>query len=183
MHGPVEVEQVTHHFGHDTGFVTTIVPNLVCNVNNPLQNGSLVVAGSYMDSSSALVQEYREAFSAPFFWAGGPVLGNWAAGIVFWFTQLSQTRREPISFTPLLYARRPFIAGIEGMRQTSMVEAIQGAFTRFKVSIMRTYGTGGTVDSSITTWKLKASQELPRICKEATAERKNISFWGRQMEK
>ena len=128
MFGPIEVEQVTHHFSAETGFITTIVPNLVCHVNNAMQQGSLTVAGAYMDSTTELVQRIRTLST------GGlpiPIIGNAAANVSFWLTGLSSGRREPIAFTPLAYAGRPYIAGVEGMRQTSVVEAIRGNITRF----------------------------------------------------
>jgi hypothetical protein len=135
MSGPIEVEQVTHHFGSDTGFITTIVPNLLCHVNNAMSQGSLLVAGSYMDRTSQLVQDWRGRFSIA--GIGIPAIGNWAAGIVFWFTGLSKERREPISLTPLVYAGRPFIAGVEGMRKTSIFEAANGIVTRKILEINR----------------------------------------------
>jgi len=135
MFGPFEVEQVTHHFSPETGFVTTIVPSLLCHVNNAMAQGSLFVAGNYMDKTTQLVQDWRNRFSVA--GIGIPALGNWAAGVVFWFTGLSQERREPISLTPLVYAGRPLIAGIEGMRQTSLYEAAAGKLTRLQLEIGR----------------------------------------------
>lgn len=132
MHGPVEVEQVIHHFSQETGFVTKIVPGLVCYVNNSLQKGSMIIAGNYMDEISERVSRWRNTFNM-----GGLVpvlsssLGNSAANLVFWISGISTGRREPISFSPLMYAGRPFIAGVEGMRKSSLYEAIRGNVARF----------------------------------------------------
>lgn len=140
MHGPIEVEQVVHHFSHDTGFVTTVVPDLVCHINNVLQGGSLVVAGALMNPLAEQILKIRSLtyiaaipgivgfngvfpridMDAPYKFAEG------ASRIAFWISGLGKEFREPISFTPLWYSGRPFIAGVEGMRKNSLCEAITG---------------------------------------------------------
>jgi hypothetical protein len=162
MYGPIEVEQVTHHFSPETGFVTTITPNLVCSVNNPLQQGSLTVAGTYMDKSSEFVQAVREVFAI-----GTPLVSNYAAGVAFWMSSLTSARREPISLSPLIYAGRPYIAGVEGMRKNTLVEAISGNLTRFLIQTRRIVGTGGSMLEYL---KLRASANNPRIVEQANKE-------------
>jgi len=151
MYGPVEVEQVTHHFSRDTGFVTTIVPDLVCYVNNILSKGATLVAGSYSDALSRRMDNLRVLENIPLGKMSPFRLGHmlpfssgtmwpfrsiqkvpelWAR-LIFSLSALSVDRREPISFTPLLYAGRPYIAGIEGFRKDTLVEAIDGFVQRF----------------------------------------------------
>lgn len=128
MFGPIEVEQVTHHFSHDTGFVTTIVPNLMCYVNNCFQMGLLPTPAVYMDKITNLVA------SATARLGGGspiPLLNQPISNAVFWLSGLARGRREPISFSPLIYAGKPYIAGVEGMKATNLIEMIAGHPTRF----------------------------------------------------
>jgi hypothetical protein len=132
MYGPFEVEQVVHHFSPDTGFVTTIIPNLICHFNNQLQEGSLTIAGVYMDNLTARIERIRSASSFyGVLGALGTSIGNTAANVNFFLSGLTVDRREPISFTPLMYAGRPYIAGVEGMLKTSIYEAINGNIGRF----------------------------------------------------
>ena len=161
MFGPIEVEQVTHHFSQDTGFVTTIVPNLVCYVNNSLQMGSVTVASAYMDNISERILRIRAIYGL-----GGltnlftPAIANTAANVAFWLTGLSTGRREPISFTPLIYAGRPYIAGVEGLRKTSMFEAVQGHVTRFILQKNRVYEALGNIYE---TFRLQVNQNLRNL--------------------
>jgi hypothetical protein len=127
MFGPIEVEQVTHHFSTDTGFVTTIVPNLMCYVNNAMQQGSVTVAGAYNNAVTDQIQKIRGVASI----FGGPLIGEPFAKLAFWATGLSTGRREPVSFTPLIYAGRPFIAGVEGLKKNGLIEAAYGRITSF----------------------------------------------------
>ena len=122
MHGPVEVEQVTHHFSPETGFVTTIVPDLVCYVNDILQMGSTLVAGAYMDELSQRLMRIRRKWG---FWSFG-LLSNTSVNLAFNLTGFDRKRREPIAFTPLLYNGRPFLAGVQGLRKSTTYEAIRG---------------------------------------------------------
>lgn len=120
MYGPVEVEQVIHHFSKETGFVTNIVPDLLCYVNNIMQEGSVLVANSYRDALGKQLAAYS-AFG---------IKENLAARIVFSMTKMSTSRREPISFTPLLYAGKPYLAGIEGFRKNQWWESLGGRVDR-----------------------------------------------------
>lgn len=49
MHGAFEVREVTHHFSHDTGFITTIVPDCICYANNSMAMASEALAGGWYD--------------------------------------------------------------------------------------------------------------------------------------
>jgi hypothetical protein len=149
MFGPVEVEQVTHHFSPETGFVTTIVPNLVCHVNNSLQKGSLVVAGAYMDATTKYVERVRSSFGlGGLLGPPGAWLGNRAANLAFWMNKYSTGQREPMSFSPLVYVGRPFVAGVEGMRKTSLYEAVSGNLVKFVINRSRIQETIGEIISN-----------------------------------
>lgn len=119
MHGPVEVEQVVHHFSPETGFITTIVPDLVCYVNNMMQMGTNLLAGAYADEYSSFIMKTR-AFPLTWFFR------NPITNILFKIGGLTDNYREPISFTPLLYADRPYLAGIEGFKKNSLGAAVAG---------------------------------------------------------
>jgi endonuclease YncB( thermonuclease family) len=140
MFGPIEVEQVTHHFSADTGFVTTIVPNLMCYVNNTMQQGSVTVAGAYSNAVCDQVQKIRGFASI-----AGPFTGEILSKVAFWMTGLSTGRREPISFSPLIYAGRPFIAGVEGLRRNGLIEAAYGRMTAFMIQNNRLINTAKAV--------------------------------------
>jgi hypothetical protein len=144
--GPVEVEQVNHHFSQETGFVTTIVPNLYCHVNNTLQQGSLTVAGAYMDSLTKgieAIQGNKALVAADLvIQTAGlglvPTIRSSYSRLAFWASSFLNTdRRESMSFSPLYYAGRPYISGVEGMRKTSLYEALLGTFTRFAIQNAR----------------------------------------------
>lgn len=136
MHGPIEVEQVTHHMSRETGFVTTIVPNLFVFGNNALQAGPTVVAGSFMDSLTSRMLRVREGgFTTATNIIGRATFGllwlnagNISDGFIIKLSKIFGDRayREPINFTPLLYAGRPFIAGVEGMEKDGWYRAISG---------------------------------------------------------
>ena len=49
MNGPFEVREVNHHFSHDTGFITTIIPDLIVYTNNAMAMASDAVAGGWYD--------------------------------------------------------------------------------------------------------------------------------------
>ena len=49
MNGPFEVREVNHHFSYETGFVTTIVPDLIVHTNNAMAMASDTVAGGWYD--------------------------------------------------------------------------------------------------------------------------------------
>jgi hypothetical protein len=158
MHGPVEVEQVTHHFSAEMGFVTTIVPNLVCHVNNAMQQGSLTVAGAYMDNVTSLVQRVRTLST------GGlpiPIIGNAVANVAFWMTGMSVGRREPIAFSPLAYAGRPYIAGIEGLKRNSLVEAVRGRIQMFIINKERMIDTWNNSADYLRTEARKWERTIP----------------------
>jgi hypothetical protein len=148
MYGPVEVEQVTHHFSPETGFVTTIVPDLMCYVNNIIQQGSSLTAGAYQDEVTKIVSKARffARFITPFF-------ANKVANVAFWLTGLTQNRREPISLTPLMYSGRPYIAGIQGLRKSTLYEAIDGHIYRFITNKERVFKyTALTYDRLVDLW-------------------------------
>lgn len=122
MHGPIEVEQVTHHFSPETGFITTVIPDLVCYVNNIMQIGTNLIAGMYADEYSSFIMRARAITAV----ATLGTMQNQVANLLFKIGNLSTYHREPISFSPLLYADRPYLAGIEGFRKNSLGSATLG---------------------------------------------------------
>jgi hypothetical protein len=60
MNGAFEVREVNHHFSHDTGFVTTVVPDCICYANNSMAMASEATAGGwYDDVSSSMLWVYN----------------------------------------------------------------------------------------------------------------------------
>lgn len=128
MFGPIEVERVTHQFSPDTGFTTTISPNLLCYVSNVMSVGNTILAGSYYDAYTKKIVDTRAKVA--FFTFGQ--LDGIVSRLQFSITRGSKSRREPIAFSPLIYAGRPYIAGLEGLRPTSWYESFLGKVDAFK---------------------------------------------------
>jgi hypothetical protein len=79
MNGAFEVREVNHHFSHDTGFVTTIVPDCICYTNNSMAMASEATAGGwYDDVANSMLWVYN--VKVPFVQRLTP--GTLAAGIV-----------------------------------------------------------------------------------------------------
>ena len=55
MNGPFEVREVNHHFSHETGFVTSIVPDLIVYPNNSIAMASDITAGGLYDDISNII--------------------------------------------------------------------------------------------------------------------------------
>lgn len=213
MHGAFEVREVNHHFSHDTGFITTIVPDCICYTNNSMAMANEAVAGGWYDDvarsmlwvyrvrfpfaasvASAAVtygfaddvyfaamglhrgSQYAWAVGRPWFvraaamgigavegtisallgggsvlagnpiLAGGAIVGaaaiasemflgkavrNIMSSCQFAVAGWTVGRREPINFLPLLYAGRPYIAGVQGMRRNDWWEPLWEGWRRF----------------------------------------------------
>jgi len=60
MHGAFEVREVNHHFSHETGFITTVVPDCICYTNNAMAMASEAIAGGwYDDVANSLMGVYN----------------------------------------------------------------------------------------------------------------------------
>ena len=79
MFGPIEVEQVVHHFSPETGYITTITPDLACYVNNIMQQGLTLVAGAHYDRLGERLMAIRSTVGPLDGWP----LGNIASKITF----------------------------------------------------------------------------------------------------
>ena len=161
MFGPIEVEQVVHHFSPETGFVTTVTPSLLCHANNTLQQGSLTVAGAYQDTltrqienimgNSGLLNADIATSIATFGLA--PSLRKGVANVAFWVSNLTDVdRRESLSFSPLMYAGRPYIAGVEGMKRRTLFEVVSGRLAQFTIQNARMWKTMQEVTGSFQKW-------------------------------
>jgi hypothetical protein len=230
MHGAVEVREVTHHFSHESGFVTTIVPDCISYANNSMAQASEAVAGGwYDDVADSMLWVYKVKLpfvgrlgllgtlgvAAGIFlgtglgpavgiaknsaqinalapsrivggkglriarfiknvgiqgakrsaagvgkiagWAGKTVIGKIVTvpmialgvgaaaeltgalprtrsalqGLTWAATGWTVTRREPLNFLPLMYAGRPYIAGIRGFRRSCWWEPTSEGWKRF----------------------------------------------------
>jgi hypothetical protein len=60
MHGPIEVRDVTHHFSHETGFITTVTPDCCAYANNSIAfSADLVAGGWYDDIARCAMKAYK----------------------------------------------------------------------------------------------------------------------------
>jgi hypothetical protein len=136
MHGAFQVREVTHHFSHETGFVTNIVPDCICYANNSMAMSQEAAAGGWYDgvaSSLSRVYNFKIMFAnrIPFINIAESTIGanirQAASSLMYLVGGWSMGRREPINFLPLIYANRPYIAGVRGMRRSSWyTPAIEG---------------------------------------------------------
>lgn len=129
MYGPIEVREVVHSMSEETGFITTIIPDMCVNVNSPtvipdVLYNALIFAGLVVLGATAVA-------------TGGATLGFAAfltkasigfTGFHFFrsigkdffplFYEYSGTKninkKEPIKICPLVYDGKPYIAGFEG---------------------------------------------------------------------
>jgi len=126
IYGPVVVEQVTHIFSQDTGFVTEIKPNLLINhasyttqctidamLDIAFSHAKITVPGTIL--GGALVGGIGLAIAA----IGGYKLVQWTQAM------------QPIIITPLVQGYRPFIAGLTGYQHNDLYHSIKGKLTKF----------------------------------------------------
>ena len=147
MYGAVEVEQVVHRFDQDTGFTTTIKPDLICFVNNSIEEGKAMLAANYLpgyarylvvggilgtpavryaaqdnltvEEEESLWHKIKTGLRMPF------------QGLLYKLSPLQVGRREPIGLMPLLYNGNPYLAGIEGFRKDDLLQAVGARLERF----------------------------------------------------
>jgi hypothetical protein len=116
MVGPAEVEQVTHIFSQETGFITEIVPDMLCAVSEWSLLSSCEALGVVMEG---VIRELygRPADGrlgksmSPWPWmvgAGLYMFGGFMSNKIINYTQLGQ----PIVMSPLALHGRPFTGGI-----------------------------------------------------------------------
>lgn len=120
MHGPIGVREVTHTFDREEGFTTAIVPDLMIYINTPIHilttifgalKASTMAAISYFLSTSvanAVIQ---------------PIVGFAGTAFPVFLNRLgAQAKsRQPIGIIPLIYNKKPYIAGFEGMKYDSYI--------------------------------------------------------------
>ncbi len=130
MYGPVEVREVVHTMTEDTGFVTTIIPDMCVNVNEPTGIPDILYNAGVFASIVVMGVAITAALPGSVF-ATGAIMTKIAAGLtsahifknigkdffpLFWgmFGTTNVNTREPIKICPLVYDGKPYIAGIEG---------------------------------------------------------------------
>jgi len=143
MVGPVEVEQVTHVFSQETGFITEIVPDMCIGLNEWSTLGTVDAMG--LVAEEAILGMFFNVrppnISAPGTKNWGeaqPMLGVSRAAMalalyfsptsfttkaiglfsLYKFTEISQFR-NPITFAPLMYKGRPYTAGVRDRSKVS----------------------------------------------------------------
>lgn len=149
MYGTIEVKEVTHDFSRETGFVTTIVPQLVVYVNNPpaIMDGSQsqIIAGGI---AAVLFGISKSIVSAgvvlPAVMVGGslmiPCIRDTFFPLLFGKLGFGKSYREPIGISPLVYEGRPFVAGFEGMKTNSWVEMLVDNWHKMTEEFLEGYG-------------------------------------------
>lgn len=140
MHGAVEVEEVIHRFTPETGFTTTVTPNLITYDRDPIQLQDVEVINdilntadqraltgrAYIGISSAasiglslLIENVVGVVAA--IGIGGTALYSGTVGVMkkrqrFLYDQMAKILgRDCINFTTLIYHGLPYITGFEGV--------------------------------------------------------------------
>lgn len=146
MFGPVEVEQVTHTFSQETGFITEIKPDLMISHNN------LTTQCTADAMWGVMTEHYAEAVSI----AGGAAVTGTAAGLAtvggvlgvatggvglslavlggYKLVQWTQ-ERQPLVITPLTLGYKPFIAGLDGYKNDTIYTNFGGLWKSFTKDI------------------------------------------------
>lgn len=145
MHGCFEVREVNHHFSHDTGFVTTIVPDCITYSHNKVEMAGDIIAGAWNDAvSSSLLGTYY--WKIPF--AGRITMKHVLIGaLVVGASFLIRAGMKPVFGS----IKQSFIEGMKG----AAAETVGGAST-----------TGGTVAAetvSASTSAASASAYTPGV--------------------
>lgn len=146
MYGPVEVAEVVHRFTRETGFMTTVIPELVVHVNNPssvsdtwlAQTATLGMAGLAAAAVTAAVMSGLVATIAVGSILMIPSVRDTIFPAIFGKLGFSAEIREPIGITPLIYNGKPYVAGFEGMRSESYIVSL----TNRVVKYIEDFGTG-----------------------------------------
>jgi hypothetical protein len=157
MYGPIEVREVVHSFDRESGFTTTVVPDLVVHVNNPFKIAALMATSFKINALSFAVAS--KWLAAPLGHQGAAVSSflkntdpnhNLEKGFyssVFGRSGWQRAHREPIGISPLVYNGKPYIAGFEGMKSEEwMVRKWEGwvkAFDEFKAGTRTVYNVFG----------------------------------------
>jgi hypothetical protein len=159
MVGPIEVEQVTHVFSQETGFITEIVPDLFCTINGwtsmtMMDVMGMVIEGSVnslaatdanpiigaVDRSSLLRKEIKGAgvaIAAGAIVLGGPLslavagAGAVAAGI-FMSNKLVDfsSSAHAILLNPLVHNGRPLMAGLPIAKLDNSWKVLNGQWVK-----------------------------------------------------
>ena len=139
MYGPIEVREVVHNLTMDGGFTTTIIPDLVVHINNPT---------SIIDTW--MVQGVTGLMAAVAFFTVGAVLFSGIVGAaviagavsipcvrdtyfptIFGKLGFSDSIREPIGITPLVYMGKPYVAGFEGMKSEAFLISVADKIEKY----------------------------------------------------
>lgn len=156
MWGPMEVEQVVHHFSQETGFISTITPDLSVSIGGYLSEAykyaAYVTGGCIMAAGArGAVKSYQAAAAtagvakgaaatgtavtakgvaaalaatawSPLTWIATAVIAGGYGVILLYnrFSHLVHGRREPISFDPLIYGNKPYVAGVKGFNKNNI---------------------------------------------------------------
>ena len=139
MYGPIEIEQVTHIFSKDTGFITEIKPDMVVHFSNIATMGTLEAMWEVSSEvfKSAVVRENKTAIAggiaaATILTGGiGLLLGLYGG---YKLTQQTQIR-QPIIVSPLTLGHKPYMAGLTGYKRDSLLVNLKGRWRRFTTEI------------------------------------------------
>lgn len=127
MHGPVEVEAVTHIFNRDTGFVSVIVPNMLVDVNDMWSKGAtdaitqslaLTMMIAYQEGQSSQHRLDKTSTGLSF----DSALSKLGA---FHFVHWSQTA-SPVVCTPLTHGGKPLSSMYTGEKYGAMFSNVWG---------------------------------------------------------
>jgi len=151
IYGPIEVQQVTHIFSHETGFITEIKPDLVVNHQDKVTQGTFDAMSMYANELwNSLVERtggtsLRDSIgaSSPTSKAGlaglGLLVGIPTGGIGALIAAYGGYRivswmqtRQPLVISPLTQGWKPLIAGLTGFRRDDLFVNVLGKWAKFK---------------------------------------------------
>lgn len=140
MHGAVEVEEVIHRFTPETGFTTTVTPNLITYDRDPIQLQDVEVINDILNTADMRALAERAWIgitsgasiglsllmgnvigSIAAIGIGGTALYSGTVGVAkrkqrFLYDQMAKILgRDCINFTTLIYHGLPYITGFEGV--------------------------------------------------------------------
>lgn len=138
IYGMVEVEQVTHIFSHETGFITEIKPDLILSHNATTTQCTLEamweVGSNFFKSVAQKGPLQSTALTAAL--AGGALLvgkiGMILAMLGGYRMMTWSQARQPIFFTPLIQNGKPLIAGLHGYKYDTLWVNLKGKLKKFK---------------------------------------------------
>jgi len=134
MYGPIDVEQVVHTISKQTGYTSTITPDLVVyvgdwqGIHKPLCSmGAWTAAGGAVAVGLALIPGGLPVA------AGLTILG----GVLGVFGKIEEGKREPVFLLPMIHHNSPYVSGVKGFRKDRFWSNIHGHLRDFDDGLLK----------------------------------------------